>query len=131
MPADEDTTDGVVLYEERDSLALVTINRPDVLNTLNDEVIGGIADAVDRAAASADVRAVILRGAGRAFTAGYDLDFGERDPGFRTYPYDAPRVEHRPGAWDPVRDYQMMNHNVRRFMRIWDCPKPVIAQVHG
>jgi enoyl-CoA hydratase/carnithine racemase len=121
----------VVLYEERDSLALITLNRPDRLNVLNEAMIEGIAEAVDRAAASPDVRAVILRGAGRAFTAGYDLEFGERDPGFQSYNFGAPSVEHRDGAWDPVRDYLMMSHNARRFMRVWECPKPVIGQVHG
>ena len=62
--------EGVVLYEERDSLAIITINRPEKLNTLNEAVIQGIADGIDAAAASAGVSAVILRGAGRTFTAG-------------------------------------------------------------
>lgn len=120
-----------VLYSESDGVALITLNRPEHLNTLNEAVIEGLARAVDRAAASESVSAVVLRGAGRAFTAGYDLDFGARDPGFHPHGYGAPRVDVRPGAWDPVRDYHMMNHNVRRFMRIWDCPKPVIGQLHG
>jgi enoyl-CoA hydratase len=120
-----------VLYEERDSIAFVTLNRPDKLNTLNEAMIAGVADAIDRAAASPDVRSIILRGEGRAFTAGYDLDFGERDPAFRTYKYGAPRAEPRDGAWDPVDDYMMMSHNAQRFMKIWHCPKPVIGQLHG
>ena len=124
-------SEDVVLYEEQDSVAVITLNRPEKLNTLNEAVIEGLAQSIDRAARSATARSVIVRGAGRVFTAGYDLDFNERDPGFRNYPYDAPRVEHREGAWDPVRDYQMMSHNVRRFMKIWDCPKPVIGEVRG
>jgi enoyl-CoA hydratase len=123
--------DAVVLYEERDSLALVTINRPDKMNTLNEAVIAGIAESIDRATASVDVRSIILRGAGRAFTAGYDLDFGARDPAFNTYGWGAPSVESRRGRWDPVDDYMMMSHNAKRFMKIWESPKPVIAQVHG
>ncbi len=121
--------DGLVLYEERDTVALVTLNRPEKLNTLNEAVIQGLADAVERAAASAAVRAIVLRGAGRAFTAGYDLNPRERIA--RQPRYDAPAPEQRPGAWDPVRDLSMMGHNVRRFMTLWECPKPVIAQVHG
>jgi len=123
--------DSPVLYEERDTMALVTLNRPDKLNTLNEPMIAGIADGIDRASASPDVRAIILRGAGRSFTAGYDLGFGERDPGFRTYKYGAPKVEIRDGGWDPVDDYMMMSHNAKRFMKIWECPKPVIGQLHG
>lgn len=119
-----------VLYEERDTLGVVTLNRPEKLNTLNDAMIAGVAEAVDTAAASASVRAIILRGAGRAFTAGYDLNPG---PAARRRPplFDAPSPSPRPGAWDPVRDASMMGNNVRRFMKLWECPKPVIAQVHG
>jgi enoyl-CoA hydratase len=120
----------VVRYEERDALAIVTLDRPEKLNTLNEAVIAGLADAVDRATASPDVRAVVLRGAGRAFSAGYDLNPSEgavRAPAT----YGAPEVEARPGAWDPVVDYQRMHRNVVRFMKLWDCPKPVIAAVHG
>jgi len=123
-------TEPVVLYEERDTLGIITLNRPEKLNTLNEAVIAGIADAVDQAAASRDVRAVILRGAGRAFTAGYDLNPRDGAPAWRRQ-YNAPSPEPRPGAWDPVRDYYFMGHNMRRFMKLWECPKPVIAQVHG
>lgn len=124
------STEPVVLYEERDALAIITLNRPEKLNTLNDEVIQGIADGIDAAAASPDVSAIILRGSGRAFTAGYDLNPGQ---GRRPTPrrYGAKELEHRPGAWDPVRDYAFMGHNMKRFMKLWECPKPVVAQLHG
>ena len=116
-----------VLYEERDAIALITLNRPEKRNTLTDAVIEGVAEGIGRAAASADVRAVVLRGAGGVFSAGYDLTA----EGGWTTPFDAPRPEPRPGAWDPVRDWQFMGRNVRRFMTIWDCPKPVVAQIEG
>ena len=130
----------VVLYEERDDLAVITLNRPERLNTLTDQLVQGVADGIDAATASADVRAIVLRGAGRATTAGYDLQgdpgatpVGPPDPEYGSWssPYDAPRVEHRAGAWDPVRDLQFMGNNVRRFMKIWECPKPVIGEIHG
>src|SRR2546425_659953 len=94
----------VVLYEERDTLAIITLNRPEKMNTLNEAVIAGIADAVDAATGSADVRAIILRGAGRTFTAGYDLNPGPRPAGWvdtRQRRYGAPSPPPRPGAWDP------------------------------
>lgn len=119
-----------VLYEERDTLGIITLNRPEKLNTLNEAVIAGIAESIERATASRDVRAVILRGAGRAFTAGYDLNPRDGAPRPQRR-YDAPSPEPRAGAWDPVRDYYFMGHNMRRFMSLWECPKPVIAQVHG
>jgi enoyl-CoA hydratase len=116
-----------VLYDERDGIAIVAINRPEKKNTLTDAVIQGIADGIERAARSKTVAAIVLRGVGDTFTAGYDLTHRGRWDA----PYGAPDIEHREGAWDPVRDYQFMGHNVRRFMRIWDCPKPVLGEIKG
>ena len=129
-----------VLYEERDGVAFVTLNRPEKKNTLTEAVIAGIADGIDRATASRAVRAVVLRGAGGVLCAGYDLTGDPAGaphppdrPGLQLTgwgsPYDAAGPEPRPGVWDPVRDWQFMGHNVRRFMKIWECPKPVIGQV--
>ena len=109
----------VVRYEERDGIAIITMNRPEKMNTLNNDVIQGIADGIDAATASAAVSAVILRGAGRTFTAGYDLNPGDgRRPAPRRY--DAQSPEQRSGAWDPVRDMAMMGHNMKRFMKLWE-----------
>jgi enoyl-CoA hydratase len=123
------TSDAPVLYEERDTLGIITLNRPEKMNTLNEEVIQGVADAIDTATASAAVRCVIMRGAGRTFTAGYDLNPSVRR--VRPPRFDAPHPEPRPGAWDPTRDLAFMGHNMDRFMKLWHCPKPVVAQVHG
>ena len=125
----------VVLYEERDQIAIVTLNRPEKKNALNEAMIQGVADAIDRASKSADVAAIVLRGAGGNLTAGYDLTAGLEDldgkyPAWST-PYGAPGPEPRDGAWDPVRDYQFMNNNVQRFMKIWECPKPVLGEITG
>ena len=123
----------VVLYEERDSLAIITLNRPEKMNTLTEEMVQGVADAIDQATASRSVRAIVLRGAGRALTGGYDLNpaHGADIAQAWSTPYDAPGPAPREGAWDPVRDLQFMGHNVKRFMKIWECPKPVIGQIHG
>ena len=64
---------------------------------------------------------------GDTFTAGYDLTQG----GSWETPFGAPDIETREGAWDPVKDYQFMGNNVRRFMKIWECPKPVLGEVKG
>ncbi|MEM9033817.1 MAG: crotonase/enoyl-CoA hydratase family protein [Actinomycetota bacterium] len=127
----------VTLYEERGDIAIITLNRPEKKNTLTDAVIQGVADGIDAATKSPEVRAIVLRGAGDTFTAGYDLTdggtvgtSGSDEPRWST-PYGATGPEPREGAWDPVRDYQFMGNNVRRFMKIWECPKPVLGEIKG
>ncbi len=116
-----------VIYEEKDDIAIIAINRPEKKNTLTNEVVQGIADGIDAASSSSDVSAVVLRGVGDTFTAGYDLT----NQGRWDNPYGARQIDAREGAWDPVRDYQFMGNNVRRFMKIWECPKPVLGEVKG
>ena len=116
-----------VLYEEVDGIAVIAINRPEKKNTLTEGVVRGIADGIDAANRSKEVAAVVLRGVGDTFTAGYDLtDGGEWD-----IPWGAPDIETREGAWDPVEDLAFMGNNVRRFMTVWECPKPVLGEIRG
>jgi enoyl-CoA hydratase/carnithine racemase len=126
-------TEPVVLYEEREAVAFVTLNRPEKKNTLTEAVIQGIADGIDRANSAREVRAVVLSGTGGVFCAGYDLTGGYdwRDETGWQQTFDAPRPEPRTGAWDPVRDLAFMGRNVGRFMKIWESPKPVIGQIEG
>jgi len=123
MMADTDE----VLYEERDGIAIIAINRPEKKNTLTNTVVQGIADGIDQASRSKKVSAIVLRGVGDTFTAGYDLTARER----WDTPYGSQDIEVRDGAWDPVRDYQFMGNNVNRFMSIWQCPKPVLGEIKG
>lgn len=127
-PRQRDEARSETRYEERDGIAIIAINRPEKKNTLTNSVIEGIADGIDRASRSKDVAAIVLRGVGDTLTAGYDLTANRRD---WDTPYGAPEVEAREGAWDPVRDMQFMGNNVRRFMRIWECPKPVLGEIKG
>ena len=117
-----------VIYEEKEGIAIIAINRPEKKNTLTESVIAGIADGIDEATRSKEVSAIVLRGVGDTFTAGYDLT--QRSESF-DHPYGAPDIETREGAWDPVRDYRFMGNNVRRFMSIWECPKPVLGEIKG
>jgi len=126
----------VVQYREHEQLGIVTLNRPHKRNALTAEMVQGVADAIAQASASADVSAIVLRGAGGALTAGYDLSAadefsGPTEPASWPSPYGAPGPEPRAGNWDPVRDYQFMNLNVQRFMSLWDSPKPVLAEITG
>ena len=112
---------GTVLYETADAVATITLNRPDRLNTITPELIADLRDQLGEAQADPAVRAIRLRGAGRAFCAGYDIGWG------------AEVMEAAEGGrpWDPMADQRMMSGFVDAYMSLWRSPKPVIAQVHG
>ena len=107
--------------ETHEGVATLTLDRPERLNAIVPELV----DAFDRAftAAEADdaVRVIRIRGAGRAFCAGYDIEWGAR--------YMAEQEGDEP--WDPMADLRMMRRFVDVYMRLWRSPKPVLAQVHG
>lgn len=110
-------------YRTADRVARITLNRPERLNAITSQLVADLRSAIIAANEDPDVSVLILSGAGRAFCAGYDLDWGTRAE-------DA-NQRAMAGQWDPVRDYLGMSRNVRVYMSIWESPKPVIAQVHG
>jgi enoyl-CoA hydratase len=114
-------TDPPVLYEAADRVATLTLNRPERLNTIVPALIDAFDAALARANADPEVRVVRLKGAGRTFCAGYDIEWGAEL--METQEADAP--------WDPILDYQGMSRYVSSYMSLWRSPKPVIAQVHG
>ena len=108
-----------VAYDLHGAVATLTLDRPGRLNAIVPELIDDLEAALDRAEADDAVRVVRLRGAGRAFCAGYDIAWG------------AEAMEAEGEVWDPMADQRMMSRFVRAYMRLWRSPKPVIAQVHG
>jgi enoyl-CoA hydratase len=110
---------GTVRYELRGAVATLTLHRPERLNAITDELAGDLESALDEAENDDAVRVIRLKGAGRAFCAGYDIEWGA----------NAMRDEGEP--WDPMADYRMMSRFVGTYMRLWRSPKPVVAQVHG
>jgi len=112
-----------ILFEVSESVATITLNRPDKLNAYVPAMGADIVDAFTRARDDDGVRAVILTGAGRAFCAGYDLvDYAET-------PGPNPGVQKMP--WDPMKDYDYLSRCTRHFMSLWRSHKPVIGKVHG
>ncbi|HYU36907.1 MAG TPA: enoyl-CoA hydratase-related protein, partial [Gemmatimonadales bacterium] len=103
---------GTLLFDLRDAIAFVTINRPDKLNALNDQVVDELADAAERVATEDAIKGAILSGAGpKAFVAGADIgDLAKQGP------FD--------GKARALRGQAML----RRFET---CGKPVIAAVNG
>lgn len=108
-------SDDLVLYETRGPSAWITLNRPDKLNALSYAVVDQLEAALDRAEADDEVRVVVLRGAGRAFCAGYDLD---QEAAEETEPTVA--------EWRRI-----LARDVEVTMRLWGLSKPTIAAVHG
>jgi enoyl-CoA hydratase len=98
-------------------VAELVLNRPEKLNALNPDMLEEFSDAVDQIAADAAIRCVVLRGEGRAFSVGYDVQ--------RTAA-DTTNVAH-----DTFGDWSRLRANLQRWLTIWDLDKPVIAAVHG
>jgi len=83
-------------------------------------MIDELNDALDRAEDEDQVRVILLKGEGRAFSAGFDLVPGEADASGEAAAQDAPE--------DAVRSELSKDFDI--IMRFWDCPKPTIAAVH-
>jgi len=101
-----------LLFEIKDGIALITINRPDKLNALNDQVMADLAAAAERVATGDDIRGAILTGAGpKAFVAGADIgDLAKQGP------FDGKA---------------RALHGQAVLRRLETCGKPVIAAVNG
>jgi enoyl-CoA hydratase len=123
MPTTEFET---LLYSADGTVATITLNRPDQLNTIVPPMPDEIEAAVGLAERDPAVKVIVLRGAGRAFSAGYN--FGD---GFQQWG----EAMNTDGRWDPGKDFAMVSTRetgpTQKFMAIWRASKPVIAQVHG
>lgn len=102
-----------LLFEKKDRIAKITLNRPDKLNTLTPSMIDGLNHLFDEIEQDNDIRVAVLTGAGKAFSAGIDMGSpGDKPPGAEVW-------------------YGILKKNYLTFMRIWDLSKPVIASVNG
>ena len=104
----------VVVYERRGPAAWITINRPEKLNALSGEVVGELRLAFARSAQDDEVKVVVLTGAGRAFSAGFDI--GEE-------------VADQPDRADQW--HNLLSADVALGMELWSLPRPTIAAVRG
>jgi len=115
-----------LLYDTAEAVATITLNRPDRLNTIVPPMPQELEAAVDRAIADPGVRVIILRGAGRAFCAGFDFGGG-------FHHWD--ELLTSDGAWDPGKDFAFATSQsqgaVPRGMSLGRGPKPGSAQGHG
>ncbi len=115
-----------IAYATEGPLATITLNRPERLNTIVPPMPEEVEAAVNSAVRDNAIKVIVLRGAGRAFCAGYDFSGGfDHWPGMYT----------DEGEWDAGSDFWRTTAQAtsphQQFMSIWRSPKPVIAQVHG
>jgi len=95
-------------------VGIMTFNRPEVLNAFNPELVAAVGGALSTLAADPTVAAIVVNGAGRAFSAGFDLKAS------------AALGELTNEQWRKV-----LETDFDFIMQFWDCPKPTIAAVHG
>lgn len=107
----------ILLREDKGAIATLTLNRPEKLNVLSEELMTAVQDTLDAISVDPSIRVVILKGAGKGFCAGHDL---------------AQMQSHQQGP-DGGRAYYMalFAQCTRMMTTIPRMPQPVIAQVHG
>lgn len=114
-----------VLYEKDGRIARITLNRPEVMNAIDDELPIALQAAVEQACNDDSQHVIVLAGAGKAFCAGYDLAYYAQatEGGGHEMTQQMP--------WDPMKDYGFMMRNTQAFMSLWRSRIPVIAKIHG
>ena len=108
-----------LIYDKAGPRVTITLNRPEKINALNEALTREFERAMLDAEDDDDIKVVVLKGAGRGFCSGHDYGKehfvpGERETGADT---EGHRID--------------FSKRLRAYMRVWEIPKPVIAQVHG
>jgi enoyl-CoA hydratase len=131
-----------ITYESAGRVARVALNRPERGNGITRQVVTELERVVEDADLDPAVHVILLSGNGKGFCGGYDLvesaEGRARDVAAPESPPGSPldpaviAANHDPATpWDPLVDYAMMSRNVRGFMSLFHCGKPVVCKVHG
>ncbi len=105
-------------------VARLTLNRPERMNAITEEMAREIRAAVEWAQDNDDIHVIVVEGAGKGFCGGYDL------AAYAEKMIDHP-LQQESFPWDPLTDFAAMKRNTDDFMSLWRCPKPTIAKIHG
>lgn len=107
-----------LIYEPlSDNVVRLTLNRPEKLNALSPQLLGEFDQALDTFESDRDASVLIIRGAGRAFCAGFDITSQREGKGL--------------GEFSVTTDRLGLKKIIERWQRLWSLPKPTIAQVQG
>src|SRR5688572_28269891 len=114
----------VILYEVRQRVAYLTLNRPSRKNAITLDMPDLLATLVKKANADRSVHVLLLQGAGGNFSSGYDL---------KLYAEDKHAVNQQSDGkpWDPLLDYEFMGHFTECYMSLWRSMKPVVCKIEG
>ncbi len=118
-----------ILYEKQRQGVLITLNRPDQMNALNEQIREELDNALDDAEADPEVRAIVLTGAGRAFSAGADMAAGGERRAVTVWPYGVPEDTSVAEFLDANRTRD--RRGIQRLQHMWQLSKPVIGAVNG
>jgi enoyl-CoA hydratase len=106
-----------LLFNEKDGIGYLTLNRPSKLNALSPELMEELSQALDMIEADPGIRVVILTGAGRAFCAGFDISPRPEEPEI---------YERQADEWRSI-----IKGNIDIMLKIWHSSKPYIAAING
>jgi enoyl-CoA hydratase/carnithine racemase len=116
-----------LLYRKQRNGVLITLNRPNALNAINDALMSELDQALVDAETDPQIRAVVITGAGEAFSAGEDVSGDETET---AWPYGIPVDTSLNATYNKFRDADRKDILGRQLYR-WSYPKPIIAAVSG
>ena len=118
-----------ILYEKQRKGVLITLNRPEALNAITPQLEDELHLALDEAEADPEVRAIVLTGSGRAFSAGYDMNVPDAPMGEFVWPYGLAPGQSAAEVLDLWRTND--NAGIKKLLHMWELTKPVIGAING
>ena len=118
-----------ILYETDGRLAFITLNRPEKLNALSNDLRGELFHAMKEAEADREVGVIVLKANGRAFSAGYDLTPSREAR--EDSPYTHPRSKLPDTGTTHPAHYDWSRHVLMANWTLWELAKPIVAQIQG
>jgi len=114
-----------ILYQKQRGGVLITLNRPEAMNAISRSLLKELHLALDDVEKDNEVRAVVLTGAGRAFSAGMDQGTNTGRRRDKVWPYGMAPDQ---SAAELIESWR---HDDRNFMRLWEFGKPIIGAING